>query len=55
MSSFRTVVSVAAPLTLAFALTLYIWLTPGVQYAFDGAAVVAWIATAWEIMNAAPE
>ncbi len=32
----------------AVGLTLYVALTPGVQYAFDGAAVVAWIATAYE-------
>lgn len=37
---------------LALGLTLYVWLTPGVQYAFEAAAVVAWIGTAYEASRA---
>lgn len=35
----------------AVALTLYVQLTAGAQYAFDGAAVVAWCAFAYELGN----
>lgn len=38
----------------ALAITLYVTLTPGTQYAWDGAAIGAWIATAWQVTRVIP-
>lgn len=41
-------------LLLALGLTLYVTLTPGVQYVWDGAAVAAWLGVSYEIVQVIP-